>query len=263
MSTALPNVETPAQSQERMPSAHRSRSVWAWAVVACVLLSGSGLMRTYQDNQRQEEKIFRERCPIDMTSIPKAMGDWEMISGGDDKLDALTMRIAGGTDHIIRAYANKFTGVSLSFLLLYGPAEPVTPHTPEVCYPSSGFSSVDDAADRAITFRVGGTPGGKLEEAQGGFRSASYVKIAGRSTIREVVYYSFRLDGKWSNRVGGRKLMRRNPGVFKLQVQRRLGERESLGQGDPIEDFLAALLAEIESMVRVAEVKGDGGKTQG
>lgn len=112
-------------------------------------------------------------------------------------------------------------------------------------------------------FGWGGTPGGKLEEAQGGFRSASYAKIAGRSTIREVVYYSFRLDGKWSNWVGSRKLMRRNPGVFKLQVQRRLGERESLGQGDPIEDFLAALLAEVESMVRVAEVKGDGGKTEG
>ncbi len=195
-----------------------------------------------------------------MADIPKKLGDWEMISGGEDKLDALTMRIAGGTDHIIRSYANKFTGVSLNFLLLYGPAEPVTPHTPEVCYPASGFASRDDAANREIKFKTREAKDSRAIEGQAQFKSASYSKASGRSTIHEVVYYSFRLDGKWANWIGGRKLMRRNPGVFKLQVQRRIVDRESLEQGDPIEDFLAALLSEMETEIPGSGRELDDGK---
>ena len=196
MSTSLSDLKTTACPSQAIPPAHRSRKVLGWAVLACILLSGSGLVRIYQDNQRLGEKIFRQRCPINMSNIPKKLGNWEMVSGGEDKLDELTMRIAGGTDHIIRSYANKFTGVSLSFLLLYGPAEPVSPHTPEVCYPASGFASRGDAANREIKFKTREAKVGQVVEQQAQFKSASYSKVSGRFTIHEVVYYAFRLDGK-------------------------------------------------------------------
>ena len=61
--------------------------------------------------------------------------------------------------------------------------------------------------------------------------------------LREGVYYSFRLEGQWSPYIGsGRKFPRRNPGVFKIQVQRRMAEGESLGPDDPIEQFLSLLV---------------------
>ena len=57
--------------------------------------------------------------------------------------------------------------------------------------------------------------------------------------------------------------MRRNPGIFKLQVQRRIGDREIFDQGDPIEDFLAALLSEIEIEMPESERKPDDGQPLG
>ena len=46
--------------------------------------------------------------------------------------------------------------------------------------------------------------------------------------LREAVYHSFRLDGRWSPYIGaGRKFPRRNPGIFKVQVQRLVADGET------------------------------------
>ena len=36
------------------------------------------------------------------------------------------------------------TGVSLTVLILFGPAEAVFGHRPEICYPSAGYRMVSD-----------------------------------------------------------------------------------------------------------------------
>ena len=128
-----------------------------------------------------------------------------MVDGGEMKLDSLTMRITGGTDHILRTYVDELTGVSLVVLVLFGPAEPVIPHTPEVCYPASGYQPADDADGSGRSSRRTGS-------STSVFRSAVYAKSGGRAMLREGVYYSFRLEGQWSPDVGaGRKFPRRNP----------------------------------------------------
>jgi hypothetical protein len=223
-------------------------------VVACVLLVTSGAVRTIQDRRHQSEKSYREVCPVDLSKLPDKFGDdWKQIKGGDRKLDDLTMRITGGTDHIIRTYANELTGVYVTILVLFGPAEPVLPHTPQVCYPSSGFEAGDPPALRPIEFPMGKDSKGNLVEGHADFLSASYAKNNGRQMLREAVYHSFRLDGRWSPYIGeGRKFPRRNPGIFKVQIHRLVAERESVGQGDPIEQFLQKFLAELETRIQAA-----------
>jgi hypothetical protein len=229
-------------------------------VAACVLLVASGVVRTVQDRRHQSEKSYRETCPVDLSKIPDRFGDdWKQIKGGERKLDDLTMRITGGTDHLIRTYANELTGVYVTILVLFGPAEPVLPHTPQVCYPSSGFEPGDPPALRPIEFPIGKDAKGNVIEGRADFLSASYAKPNGRQVLREAVYHSFRLDGQWSPYIGqGRKFPRRNPGIFKVQIHRLVAERESIGQGDPIEQFLQKFLADLETRIRAAGTPAEG-----
>ena len=134
---------------------------WAWAVIACVLLGTSGVVRAMQERRHKDEKAYKAECPIDLDKLPDHFGkEWtvpfkerEKEKEGGRRLDELTLRITGGTAHTIRTYSNEMTGVTLTVLVLYGPAEPVLPHTPQVCYPSSGFelgNSPRHADDRLL-----------------------------------------------------------------------------------------------------------------
>jgi hypothetical protein len=228
-----------------------------WAVIACVFLGASGAVRAVQERRHQFEKSQKEACPIDLSKIPDHFGkDWKLIKGGERHLDELTMRITGGSDHTIRSYANELTGVIVTVLVLYGPAEPVLPHTPQVCYPASGYSPGDFPASRMISYSLGQDAQGRPIEGQADFLSASFSKPNGRQVLREAVYHSYRLDGQWSYAIGvGRKFPRRNPGIFKVQIQRLVAEGERLDKGDPMEHFLKVFLSELEAEIKTAKEK--------
>jgi len=227
-----------------IPATPRRGSALAWMVMGCALLIGSGVARSVQDRRHRVESSYTEACPFPLTSLPTTLGRWKMF-GDEITLDSLTMRITGGTAHSMRAYVDELTGVTLVALVLFGPVEPVIPHTPEICYPATGYQPVDDQEDRVI--------GSKEDGIASVFRSGIYAKSGGRAMIREGVYYSFRLEGQWSPHVGsGRKFPRRNPSVFKVQVQRRIADGEHLGRNDPIEQFLSLLVPVIEREIKAA-----------
>jgi hypothetical protein len=220
-------------------------SALVWMVIGCALLATSGVARSVQDRRHKVESSYTETCPFPLKSLPSTLGRWKFI-GDEIKLDSLTMRITGGTDHTMRTYVDELTGVSLVVLVLFGPAEPVLPHIPEICYPSSGYYPVGDQTDRVIE--------SKEEKITSVFRSAIYAKSGGRTMLNEGVYYSFRLEGQWSPHVGsGRKFPRRNPSVFKIQVQRRMADGERIGRNEPIEQFLSLLVPAIEQEIKSAK----------
>jgi hypothetical protein len=236
----------------------RSSANLVWAIAGCLLLSASGGLRMVQDRRHQSEKSYRESCPINLDQLPETFGDdWKSVKGEDRKLDDQTMRITGGTAYKIRTYANDLTGVLVTILILFGPAEPVLPHTPQICYPSSGFAPDDPSTLRTIEFPIGTAKPGEATTARATFLAETYAKPNGRQMLREAVYHSFRLDGEWSPFVGqGRKFPRRNPGIFKVQIHRLVAERESVGPGDPIEQFLQKFLSELEVEIQAAASAG-------
>ncbi len=238
----------PNPSPGTSPSARRRRvGPILWATLGLVLLLGSGIVRAVQDRRFEQEAGYIEDCPFPLQAIPTTLGGWKVHGEGEQKLDELTLRITGSTDHVLRNYVDEMTGVTLSVLVLFGPAAPVVPHTPEVCYPACGFSSSDDSTDRMVKTTTG-------ESVP--FRSAVYSKSGGRSVIREEVYYSFRLGKDWSPNMGrGHKFPRKNPGIFKVQVQRRVVEGERRDGDDPIEQFLALLVPELERRVNEAPAR--------
>ena len=214
--------------------------VLIWGLVASLLLVGSGVVRAVQSSQYAAERDYLVECPFPLSKIPRAIDGWHVLEGSETVLDPLTTRITGSTDHVIRTYVDDMTGVMLSVLVLFGPAEPVLPHTPEICYPSSGFVASGGPIERDIEIN---------DRETATFRSSIFVKSGGRSTIRQMVYHSFLLDGPWSPSVATRKFARKNPGIFKVQIQRRVNEGEKQDADEPIEDFVKKLLPTLEKMI--------------
>ena len=239
------------------PPPGKAGGPWAWAVIACLLLGASGAVRAMQDRRHEGERSHVEDCPIALSSIPKKLGVWHLVEGGDRKLDELTRSITGATgEPLMRTYVDDLTGVTITVLVLFGPAVPVLPHTPDVCYPASGFARAGGPSGATVRYTRGRDSRGRPIDGEASFRSSLFQKSVGRQFLREAVYHSFRLDGQWSAGIGdGRKFPRRNPGIFKVQVQRQVAEGEELGKGDPMEQFLSALLGEIEKEIGEASGK--------
>lgn len=222
-------------------SALTRRSSLLWMAAACTLVGSSGVLRSLQNQQLERERKLFQPCPFDLEAIPDQIGEWVIKPGSELRLDDKTVQITGSTDHLVRNYVDSLTGVQFSLLLLYGPAEPVLPHTPDVCYPATGYA-LDGSIGQV------GVPYGDGKVAQ--FRTASYIRPGNLITDRARVYYAFRHDGQWSPSVGaGMKFHRSNPGIFKVQLHRPLMQGEQPTKNEPMEKFLALLLPEIERRI--------------
>jgi len=247
------NVAQPGVATS-IPAAPK-RFHWIWATVACLMLAAAGLTRTAQEQRHRQERNYVESCPFPLKALPAKLGVWRMKEGSDQTLDSRTMRISGATDHVIRAYVDELTGVTLTVLLLFGPAEPVLPHIPEICYPAFGYSSAQDTLYRKLDYLAKDATGREVKR-EAYFRSSVYEKSGGLSTRREEAYHSFRLEGTWSPDVAaGRKFPRRNPGVFKLQIQRSVVPGENRERENPIDQFLSLFIPEIERQIASAPVQ--------
>ncbi len=216
-----------------------TRRVIVWGLVASSCLIASGVVRGVQSTRYQEDKNSLVTCPFPLKTIPHSIDGWHVLEGSETVLDPLTTRLTGSTDHMLSTYVGE-TGVMLSVLVLFGPAEPVLPHTPQICYPSSGFQPVGETVDRSIKIS---------DDETAVFRSSVFAKSGGRTINRNAVYHSFLLDGRWSPAISG-KLPRKSPGIFKVQIQRRVIEGEMRSDDEPIEDFIAKLVPIIERMVK-------------
>ena len=215
----------------------------SWCVGASLLLLLSGIYHSVQASKYQEDKSYRVDSPFKLNTMPRTIGDWHVTEGGEINLDPLTTRITGSTDHILWSFADELTGVKLSLLLLFGPAEPVLPHNPQVCYPATGFSGVGPVVDKQLS------PEGH-DPMQ--FRTAIYAKPGGRTSNRTMVYHSYLFNGTWKPEVAIRNLPRRSPGIYKVQIQRLVTDNERREGDEPIEDFILKLVPILEKKIAEA-----------
>jgi hypothetical protein len=220
-------------------------AVGAAAVAALALLIGSGLLRA-QQVRRVEATISTGRTEgkFDLSTIPLDLGDWH---GAATKLDDQIVRATGSDDLTTRRYVDRRTGVALDVIVLYGPTSEIFIHSPQLCYPKAGFDSQGDVVDRAID--CGGTPAV--------FRSVAYAKGDPGSREIQDVYFSWRYNGSWTPVLGVPRQLERIPGMYKVQVARRITPNEVHGSAaDPIESFLRVLIPDLESRIQVKAAAG-------
>lgn len=242
MSSALTNHPTPAKSPRPLSPAPTKRTTspagrnWRLVVAACLLLGISGAVRHWREIQFAQIQDQGKTAPFPLKELPMVLGSWRALEGVETTLDPEIARVAGSSDHILRTYVNDDTGERATVLVLYGLATLVWGHTPEACYPAVGFQPLVAPRDAPITLSDGRTVL---------FREALYGKSrAGASSYHEV-YYSFRNAGEWRAEMASRwKRFRSHPGMFKVQIERRVKTAE-LG-GSVCHDLLAGLVEAIE-----------------
>jgi len=205
-------------------NAEGTASPWRWMILACVLLGLSGGWRAWRDYQFAKLNIESKDCPFSLDDLPKSLGAWESVDEAEAKLDPEIAKIAGSTEHIIRTYVESGSGEKVQVLLLYGLAQDVFGHTPEVCYPASGGQSASRPTEKNIDV---------LPELSkpAHFRSQIYMQhVAPGSDRYTEVFYSFRHGGDWKpDMAGDWKTFRYQPGMFKIQTSRQV----SAGAANP------------------------------
>lgn len=201
--------------------------------LVCLILAGSGFARIWQARRVDAALAGGRQSPFPLESVPLDLKSWK---GEPTELDEQIVRATGSTDRITRHYVDQRTGVNFDLIILYGPTSDMFIHAPELCYPKAGFRPFGDAKERSIP-----GPNGRIP-----FRSLAYSKgEGGRREIQEI-YYSWRYNGRWSTSVSSPKQSERIPGMYKIQLARRITSEESRDFDNPAEAFLEILLPEFE-----------------
>lgn len=217
--------------------------------LACTILVVAGALRWWQERQILNVLASVDESPFPLEDLPTHMGSWRISDDGELELDPEVEEILGCIDYIRRIYVNEETGVRLELLVLYGPS--TIAHRPDLCYPGSGYVQVD--GPRTRTAEVPGSPAA--------YDTLVFEKGEGFATDRQQVSYSLRYGGRWTPEMNHKQL-RRLPGMFKIQLARRIGAYERPDAGSPSEAFLERILPEIERQITAGDAPASPPRTE-
>jgi hypothetical protein len=257
MSSTLIETTTPVDDPARLDivdadwrEAKPNPSPWRWMVLTCLLLGISGGVRSYRDHQFAKLSSELKECPFPLADIGSSLGSWRTVENSDTKLDPEIARIAGSSDHIVRSYIDSRSGETIHVMMLYGLAQDIFAHTPEICYPASGYLSVGPPKDRGIPI----SSESKISEPVR-FRTQVFHRTAGPGMDQYTESaYSFRLgdthEGMWRPDMASEwKSFRRQPGMFKIQMSREVSAAAAnpdAPQSKTCESLMTELIKEIE-----------------
>ena len=174
--------------------------------------------------------------------VPYVLGDW---AGQDIETDRQQVGPVAGYLH--RRYLNRQTGIGVTVFLVCGRPGPICIHTPDVCYPASGYEIISQ--DRLIL---------PADVDQGELRTAKLRKANSTQEQRLRIFWSW-CDGQvWSVPDSPRLKFARCPVLFKLYVLReessptlsnaQADNAEALAN-DPCLDLMRQLLPEWRRVV--------------
>ncbi len=223
-----------------MRSRPAARSEWRWVALICTVVVVLGAVRYWREWQFQSLISKSEASPFPLQQFPKDLGSWRFVPGTEETLEPEIALIAGANDHVIRTYVDEKTGERVVVMILYGRADRLFSHVPEVCYPANGFAQSPEKQDLDIP--VDGTT------AKARFRMERFVKRYPTGTIdfREV-YHSFLHNGEWGlDMLKNWKRFRYHPGMYKVQVQRQVSRSDIDSENESLDWFLGLIVREIE-----------------
>lgn len=159
--------------------------------------------------------------------FPRSCGDWEAV--GDLTPDPRGLERAGAVGHVSRIYRHRGSGGHATVFAVCATPHDASGHTPDRCYPGSGFRAEEAESRRSVTLGDGRT----AEVFTGTFAKAG-------QTLR--IYWTYGGDGRWIAPSIARLGLAGRPLVYKLYViidATRLGAAEAKATG---EAFIAELL---------------------
>jgi hypothetical protein len=207
-----------------------------------VILIAAGLLRLWQEHRVKTVIESGRVSPFPLKELPTELGSWRVPNNREETLDPEVVQATRCVDYIKRHYVNDQTGVEVEILVLYGPS--TIAHKPEVCYPGAGYQLIDGPHQRVFP----------VADGEASLYSLVFAKGEGGAIERQQVFYALRYGGRWTANLDY-KVVNRLPGLYKIQLTRRVGDHERLDlkrdrTSNPCEVFLEAMLPELESRIR-------------
>lgn len=203
---------------------------WIAALIASAALVACGIVHGFwTDRWGSAAELTAAAARLD--DLPLVIGDWqgEVVPVRPGQAGE---RVAG---FIQRRYVRRQDGMTVAVALVCGRPGPVSIHTPDVCYGSSGYVV---GARRRV--QINGPE-------QGAFWTADAVRTQTTDEKRMRLYWGWFTGEGWHAADDPRlRFGRRHPVVHKLYVLRELTSLSEPAQGDPCEAFLQVLLPEMQ-----------------
>ena len=161
--------------------------MWYPSIVALVIIISAGLKQgqmTERWGEFPELMKFAER----INDVPRDIGDWKGTT--NDQLDERIMNIAGYVKSLNRTYKKINSNEIVTVNIVCGRMGDVFTHTPDRCYPASGFSTVEEPSSQDVTF-------GPQDRFTAKFMSAKFLKSDRRISTPIRILWNFSSDGNW------------------------------------------------------------------
>lgn len=107
-------------------------------VLGVLALIGFTVAEARMSGRFQGSTMTAEQFAALLKHVPMDIGDWH---GTDLPVEKQVEMTAGARGYVSRAYKNQLTGEVVTIWLIVGHSKDVMRHTPDVCYPSSGFTT--------------------------------------------------------------------------------------------------------------------------
>jgi hypothetical protein len=167
--------------------------------------------------------------------FPRSCGDWEAMS--DLETDPRGLERAGAVGHVSRIYRHRRSGVEATVFVVCATPHDASGHTPDRCYPGSGFRAEETESRRSITL----DDGCMAEVFTGTFAKTG-------QTLR--LFWTFGGDGTWIAPPIARLGLAGRPLVYKLYVIIDATRQEAAEARATGERFLAVLLPAVDEATK-------------
>lgn len=110
-------------------------------ILVLVLTSLSGLIHGRM-SYRWGKTVDMKLAATKLEQIPKSFGPWELQRS--EELDPSVAKILECAGYVVRTYVNNETGGTVNMFVLLGPPGPTAAHTPDICYNSRAYDTVQE-----------------------------------------------------------------------------------------------------------------------
>ncbi len=192
-------------------------------------------LRDYWSKPGVEAELMGQR----FAQVPKEIGPWK---GQDLSVDAQVKNTAGAVNYVSRLYKNEETGREVKLWLIVGHSRDICRHTPNICYPSSGFRQ----EGRLIPFEVplNGTEPGK-------FFTGKFIKDDAYGKHAERVFWAWshpdieRFGAKWEAPSDARQHYGLSRALYKMYFTSNVMSDEDTASDNVAAEFAAMMLPEV------------------
>jgi hypothetical protein len=173
-----------------------------------------------------------------LDQIPMRLGDWEA-----DTLELNAREAKHYSGVVYRRYTNTQTGVSVAVVLVSGRPGPVCIHSPDYCYPASGFTPTTWTPFEVNFDKT-------LVPAQ--FKTALLTRTHAGGQTHVRVLWSWYANGAWSVPDDPRWKFAHHPSLYKIHIVRETSTSNETLDNDPCLDLVRQLLVAFHKHVEPA-----------